>query len=76
MQRRMPENTDLQYYDSDFGELLQDAVAKLVRSSNPRRARRIAGLLNEFRDAGGHPALVEFYARLVGEAFLDSVAER
>lgn len=74
--RRLPENTALAVYDPEFEALLVDAVEKFVKSANRRRARRIMGLLTEFRDASQNPVLTEYYARTVGEAFLDALTER
>lgn len=73
---RLPKTTNLDKLDLEFEALLVDAVEKLVRSANMRRARRVHGLLTEFRDASENPTLTEYYKRAVGEAFLDAIAER
>lgn len=77
MQRRMPAGTQVGVLDEAFEALLVDATEKLVKSTNQRRCRRVAGLLREYRDAeGSNPTLHEYYRRVVGEAFLDAVDQR
>lgn len=76
MQKRLPDSVLLDVWDPAFDELLIDAVKKLVKSSNVRRARRIIGLLTEYRDASQNPVLTEYYARTVGDAFVDALTER
>ena len=75
--RRLPKTTRVDVLDEDFEKLLVDAVGKLVKAPNPRRVRRIDGLLLDFRDEPGSlPALYEYYKRVVGEAFLDALGTR
>ena len=75
--RRLPKTTRVDVLDEDFEKLLVDAVEKLVKAANPRRVRRIDGLLLDFRDEPGSlPALYEYYKRVVGEAFLDAIGQR
>lgn len=75
--RRMPKETAVDALDEDFEKLLVDAVERLVRATNPRRVRRVHGLLLDFRDEpGSNTSLYEYYRRVVGEAFLDAIAQR
>lgn len=76
MVTRLPEGTALNVYDERFEALLESEVAKLIRSANPRRARRLVGIMNEFRDAGGTVELQAYYKRVLVEALLDACAER
>ena len=75
--RRLPKTTRVDVLDEDFEKLLVDAVEKLVKAANPRRVRRIDGLLLDFRDEeGSNQSLYEYYRRVVGEAFLDALGTR
>ncbi len=76
MQQRLPAGTVLNALDENFEALLESEVDKLVRSANPRRCRRLLGLLTEFRDASQNPVLTEYYARVIGQRFLDALTER
>lgn len=76
MQRRLPEGTLLDTLDEALEQRLVERAEALIKSTNPRRCRQIAGLLTEFRDAGGHPTLYEYYKRAVQEALLDALHER
>lgn len=77
MQPRMPKHTNVRELDETFEQMLVQATEALVKSTNPRRCRRVAGLLREFRDAqGSNPTLYEYYRRVVQEAFLDALDQR
>lgn len=76
-QRRVPEHIDRQLVDPEMETLIVDAVTKLVKGANPRRCRRIAGLLTEFRDLpGSDPKMFIYYQRLAMEVFIAEIAER
>ena len=73
---RVPKDTNLVVIDEEFEKLLVDAVEKAVKAMPVRRARRIHGLLTEFRDLSGNAKLHSYYRRVVGEVFLDAIGER
>lgn len=76
-QRRVPEGTLTQMIDSNLELLITDACTKLIKGSNPRRCRRIAGLLTEFRDLpGSDQKMFTYYQRLAMEVLLAEIAER
>lgn len=76
-QRRVPEHIDAQQIDPEMERLIVDACEKLIKGSNPRRCRRIAGLLTEFRDLpGSDPKLFVYYQRLAMEVLIASIGER
>jgi hypothetical protein len=74
--QRLPPQTSLDVWDPELDALIIDAVNKLVKSANKRRARRVIGILTEFRDKSQNARLTEVYARTAGEAFLDALTER
>lgn len=76
-QRRVPAHINTLVVDPEMETLIVDAVTKLVKGSNPRRCRRIAGLLTEFRDLpGSDPKMFTYYTRLAQEVFIAEIAER
>lgn len=75
-QRRVPESINVHAIDPQMEFLIVDACEKLIKGSNPRRCRRIAGLLGEFTALTNDPRLVAYYRRAAMEVLLAAIEER
>lgn len=76
MQKRIPAGVATEYANPALEALIIDAAQKLIRSTNPRRVRRLLGLLAEQAHGCTNPAVTEYYRRVAQETLLEEGAKR